>query len=154
MFLVCMQANMVGRCSSPLRVRFGLVRFAGVYVIIVPVRKGHHPELLLVARMMTSLASTLLAAKWINPLMGWTSTADALENVHRNLAFNSKEAAIEFAKKNGWAYEVEEPNPRVHSRPRRYPGCELWCLLGFPVWFGCCEHVYNGICFVASLSRW
>eukprot|EP00887_Chlorella_sp_A99_P003626 scaffold7.g3626.t1 len=51
-------------------------------------------------------------AKWINPLMGWTSTADALEN----------EAAIAFAEKNGWSFEVEEPHLRSRARPRRYLG--------------------------------
>ncbi|KAK2080827.1 hypothetical protein QBZ16_000681 [Prototheca wickerhamii] len=61
-------------------------------------------------------------AKWINPLMGWTSTADPMENVHRGLSFHSKQAAIEFATKNGWTYEVEEPNPRNHKRPTRYIG--------------------------------
>jgi NADH dehydrogenase (ubiquinone) Fe-S protein 4 len=35
--------------------------------------------------------------KWINPLIGWTSTADPLENVARQLYFQSKEEAIAFA---------------------------------------------------------
>lgn len=61
----------------------------------------------------------------MNPLMGWTSTADPLENVHRPLYFDSKEAAIAFAEKNGWGYEIEDPNPRTHIRPKRFIGCEL-----------------------------
>ncbi len=35
--------------------------------------------------------------KWINPLIGWTSTADPLENVARQLYFPTKEDAIAFA---------------------------------------------------------
>jgi hypothetical protein len=35
--------------------------------------------------------------KWVNPLIGWTSTADPLENVARQLYFTSKEEAIAFA---------------------------------------------------------
>lgn len=35
--------------------------------------------------------------KWANPLIGWTSTADPLDNVARQLYFPSKEDAIAFA---------------------------------------------------------
>jgi len=35
--------------------------------------------------------------KWANPLIGWTSTADPLDNVGRQLYFPSKESAIAFA---------------------------------------------------------
>ena len=35
--------------------------------------------------------------KWVNPLIGWTSTADPLENVARQLYFPTKEDAIAFA---------------------------------------------------------
>lgn len=54
--------------------------------------------------------------------MGWTSTADPLENVHRAMYFTSKEAAIEFVERNGWNYEVEELAERDKSRPKRYTG--------------------------------
>jgi NADH dehydrogenase (ubiquinone) Fe-S protein 4 len=60
--------------------------------------------------------------KWINPLMGWTSTADPMENVHRQLYFDSKEAAVAFAEKNGWKYDVEDVVPRDNSRPKRFIG--------------------------------
>lgn len=65
-----------------------------------------------------------LAEKWANPLMGWTSTADYQYMSYRRLAFDTKEDAIDFAEKRGWAYEVEEPNPRNHKRPTRFIGCE------------------------------
>jgi NADH dehydrogenase (ubiquinone) Fe-S protein 4 len=60
--------------------------------------------------------------KWINPLIGWTSTGDALENVGRPLYFSSKEAAVRFAERNGWGYEVEEPQIRSRARPKRFGG--------------------------------
>lgn len=46
-------------------------------------------------------------ARWTNPLMGWTSTDDPMGNV--SLKFESKEQAMEFAKKQGWKYDVIEP---------------------------------------------
>lgn len=42
--------------------------------------------------------------RWSNPLMGWTSSADPMSQV--KLQFDSREDAIEFAKKNGWKYET------------------------------------------------
>ncbi|KDD76480.1 hypothetical protein H632_c211p1 [Helicosporidium sp. ATCC 50920] len=60
--------------------------------------------------------------KWANPLMGWTSTGDALENNARYLHFPSRESAVAFAEKNNWPYEVEEPNPVSTARPLRYQG--------------------------------
>ncbi|GFR42125.1 hypothetical protein Agub_g2968 [Astrephomene gubernaculifera] len=60
-------------------------------------------------------------AKWQNPLMGWTSTADPLENVGRAmLNFYTKEEAQRFCEKHGWAYTVEEPNQRRTTRTKRY----------------------------------
>ena len=35
--------------------------------------------------------------KWSNPLIGWTSTADPLDNVARQLYFRSKEEAVAYA---------------------------------------------------------
>ncbi|XP_062984148.1 NADH dehydrogenase [ubiquinone] iron-sulfur protein 4, mitochondrial [Elgaria multicarinata webbii] len=54
--------------------------------------------------------------RWENPLMGWASTADPLSNML--LPFSSKEAAIAFAEKNGWSYDVQErriPKPKSKS---------------------------------------
>lgn len=62
-------------------------------------------------------------AKWENPLMGWTSTADALDQVARSaLQFGTKEDAIAFCQKHGWEYAVREPQMRRTSRSRRYAG--------------------------------
>ncbi len=43
----------------------------------------------------------------INPLMGWETSKDTLEEVI--LKFPSKENAIEYAKKNNISYKVLEP---------------------------------------------
>lgn len=48
--------------------------------------------------------------RWENPTMGWTSTGDPLSNL--KLTFSSKEDAIRFADKNGWAYFAEEERVR------------------------------------------
>ena len=45
-----------------------------------------------------------------NPLMGWESSTDTLEEVV--LKFNTKEQAIEWAKKNSYQFFVEEPKVR------------------------------------------
>ena len=48
--------------------------------------------------------------RWENPLMGWQSSADAMQGTHLN--FKSKEDAINFANKQGYEYYVQEPNER------------------------------------------
>lgn len=59
--------------------------------------------------------------KWQNRLIGWTSTADPLENVGRAaLSFNTKEEAIAFAKKNGFDPVVREPQVRRPDRQKRF----------------------------------
>ncbi|GIL65020.1 hypothetical protein Vafri_18869 [Volvox africanus] len=59
--------------------------------------------------------------KWENPLMGWTSTADPLENVGRAaLAFHTKEEAQRFCEKHGWSYTVDLPSIRRTVRQKRY----------------------------------
>ena len=57
------------------------------------------------------------AAKIIDPLMGWTGSADTREQVH--MTFDSKDMAVAFAKKNGLAFRVEEPKAR-RIRPKNY----------------------------------
>lgn len=55
--------------------------------------------------------------------MGWTSTADPLENVARaSLLFYTKEEAIAFCQKHGWDAVVEEPKPRRADRQKRFAG--------------------------------
>lgn len=43
----------------------------------------------------------------VEPLMGWTSSADTLSQV--KLWFETREEAIAYAVRNGIAYRVEEP---------------------------------------------
>lgn len=51
------------------------------------------------------------------PLMGWTSAGDTLNQV--KLSFPSREDAVAFAEKNGWSYGVQDPHER-RVRPRNY----------------------------------
>jgi NADH dehydrogenase (ubiquinone) Fe-S protein 4 len=60
--------------------------------------------------------------KWANPLLGWTSTADAVETMTRQLQFFTKEDAIAYCTKNGIAYEVEEAVVVNKKRPKRFQG--------------------------------
>ena len=46
----------------------------------------------------------------INPLMGWETSTDTLEEVI--LKFPSKEKAIEYAEKNNISYDIIEPKKR------------------------------------------
>lgn len=55
--------------------------------------------------------------RWSNPLTGWTSTADPHGSM--KLSFNSKEEAVAFAEKNGWAFDVAPP-----VSPQCYPDAE------------------------------
>ena len=48
----------------------------------------------------------------INPLMGWETSTDTLEEVI--LKFPSKEKAIEYAKRNNISYNVIEPKKKEY----------------------------------------
>ena len=48
----------------------------------------------------------------INPLMGWETSTDTLEEVI--LKFSSREKAIEYAENNNILYKVIEPNKKEH----------------------------------------
>ena len=50
------------------------------------------------------------SARDIDPLMGWTSSSDTQAQV--KLRFDSKEAAIAYAQKNGIEATVQEPKTR------------------------------------------
>ena len=59
------------------------------------------------------------AAREIDPLMGWTSSADTQTQVR--LRFDSKEAALDYARDNGIDAVVVEPKARRHNlRPGGY----------------------------------
>jgi hypothetical protein len=51
-----------------------------------------------------------LSSRTVEPLMGYTSTADTRQQL--NLAFDSKEDAIAYAKRNNIDYQVIEPKER------------------------------------------
>ncbi len=68
-------------------------------------------------------------ARSIEPLMGWTSSADPLSQV--KLWFDSKEDAIAYASRNGLAYRVEEPleasrRPMAYSDNFRFDRIGTW----------------------------
>ena len=46
----------------------------------------------------------------VEPLMGWTSSADMKQEVQ--IAFDTKEEAIAYAERNAIPYRVMEPTPR------------------------------------------
>jgi hypothetical protein len=52
-------------------------------------------------------------------LMGWVAAADSCSELHQRLRFNSCEAAVEFAQKQGWDYSVIAANER-QIVPRNY----------------------------------
>lgn len=54
------------------------------------------------------------SARQVDPLMGWTSSSDTLRQVQ--LTFDTKEAAIAYAERNGIPFAVVEPKPRKAVR--------------------------------------
>lgn len=50
--------------------------------------------------------------RWLDPLMGWTGSADM--NGQIQLRFDSREAAVAYAERSGIAYVVHEPKQRRH----------------------------------------
>jgi hypothetical protein len=65
----------------------------------------------------------------VEPLMGWTSSADMKQEVH--LSFDSKEEAIAFCERENIPYQVFESRPAVrqgisYSDNFAYPRREAW----------------------------
>lgn len=59
------------------------------------------------------------SAREIDPLMGWTSSGDTEAQVR--LRFDTREAAEDYARDRGIAYDLVEPKPRKPViRPRGY----------------------------------
>eukprot|EP00741_Cyanophora_paradoxa_P008114 tig00001229_g7851.t1 len=51
--------------------------------------------------------------RWVNPLMGWTSTNDTLGQT--NLFFQSRDAAVSYAERNGLDFTIEDtPQEEEH----------------------------------------
>ena len=66
-------------------------------------------------------------ARSVEPLMGWTSSADTRAQLR--LHFDSKDAAIAYAKKHGLMYTVQEPHERS-VRPKAYADNFAYTRLG------------------------
>lgn len=59
------------------------------------------------------------SAREVDPLMGWTSSNDMQSQVR--LRFETKKAAIEYARENGIEVDVQEPKKRrANIRPGGY----------------------------------
>jgi NADH dehydrogenase len=59
------------------------------------------------------------SAREVDPLMGWTSSSDTQSQVR--LRFDTKEAALEYAREHGIDAEVREPKKRrANIRPGGY----------------------------------
>lgn len=59
------------------------------------------------------------SARGLDPLMGWTSSADMQAQVR--MTFETKEAAVDYAKEHGIEALVLEPkNRKPNVRPRGY----------------------------------
>lgn len=50
-------------------------------------------------------------AKYVEPLMGWTGSADTMQQLR--LRFETKEKAVKYAESKGFDYYVEEPKKRA-----------------------------------------
>lgn len=64
-----------------------------------------------------------------DPLMGWISSADTLNQIH--LRFDSREEAVAYAERNGIPYDVElsKPHrfkPKAYADNFRYDRKENW----------------------------
>ena len=57
------------------------------------------------------------APKEIDPLMGWTSSRDTMQQVE--LWFPTLDEAKAHAERNGWQYTIEQPHVRP-VRPKAY----------------------------------
>lgn len=65
----------------------------------------------------------------IEPLMGWTSSADMKSQIR--MSFENKDDAIAYAKRNGIPYQVQEPKKRKITKKSyadnfRYGRIDSW----------------------------
>lgn len=64
-----------------------------------------------------------LRGRWENSLIGWTSSADSLEQAaEQHLYFKSLESAMAFCHRQGWAYDVAGEKAIGKQRPKRFLG--------------------------------
>jgi hypothetical protein len=63
------------------------------------------------------------SAPTAEPLMGWTASADMQQELR--LVFDTREAAIAYAKRNGIAYEVA-PEPPSRMQKKAYADNFKW----------------------------
>jgi len=57
--------------------------------------------------------------KWVNPLMGWTSTNDTSQQLDLALSFETKEEAVKYCETHGMGFEILEPT-HARKKPKSY----------------------------------
>lgn len=60
--------------------------------------------------------------------MGWGSTADYMQGT--SMRFRTREAAIHFAEKQGWSYQVDKVQ-EARIPPKSYGQCPFFWLFRF-----------------------
>ena len=64
------------------------------------------------AKNMWILEYTPEETRSVDPLMGWTGSGDMRSQI--KLEFETREAAVAYAKKRGIAHQIQEPKKRSH----------------------------------------
>lgn len=57
------------------------------------------------------------SARRVDPLMGWTSSGDQKSQIR--VKFSTRQAAVDYARKQGIAYSLTEPHAR-RRKPKAY----------------------------------
>ena len=59
---------------------------------------------------------------WVNPLIGWSSSADTAESAYHKMTFVTPQEAAAFLEKQGIPYEIDEKSPNFDRayRPKRF----------------------------------
>ena len=65
----------------------------------------------------------LETARRPEPLMGWTASGDTDNQIQ--LQFPTRDAAVDFSRKNGWTMDIEDEQPRKIV-PRNYATYYTW----------------------------
>lgn len=61
----------------------------------------------------------LMAAREVDPFMGWVGAGDPLSSLKGRLTFASSQEASSYAQKHGWSFEILAPQER-RQIPKSY----------------------------------
>lgn len=70
--------------------------------------------------------------KWLNPLMGWTSSADTAQQLNNMLDFKSLKEAIYFCERIGFVYSIDSDLSKDDSLKQRKSYADNYKWKGFP----------------------